>query len=108
MWLEVPCSDADDLIVEPEKPSTDEWWDSWRERRWHRERPRVRDVLRENPIGPALYLIFFCVFFIGPYISDLGSLGIRPLFAIPLGVVTGVVVWWLLMLGYAKGWVTDE
>jgi hypothetical protein len=34
-------------------------------------------------------------------------LGIRLLFAIPLGVVTGVTVWWLLMLGYASGWVED-
>ena len=101
-------SRADDQIVEPEKLSTDEWWDSWREREWHRARPRVRDLIRENAIGPTLYLIFLCVFFIGPYISDPGGLVIRPLFAIPLGIVTGVLVWWLLLLGYAKGWVTDE
>jgi hypothetical protein len=94
--------------VEPEKPPADEWWETWRERQWHRERPRIRDLLRENPIGPPLYLIFLCGFFIGPYISDPGGLGIRPLFAIPLGILTGAIVWWLLMLGFAKGWVQDE
>ena len=102
-------ADADDVIVEPEKPSTDEWWENWYKRRHlHREHGGVREFIRENPITPVLYLIFLCVFCIGPYISHPGGLGIRPLFAIPLGIATGVLVWWLLMLGYAEGWVGDE
>jgi hypothetical protein len=101
-------ADADDVFVQPEEPSTDEWWENWYKRRHlHREHGGVREVLRENWFASALTLVFLCVFFVGPYSSDPGGLGIRLLFAIPLGVVTGVTVWWLLMLGYASGWVED-
>jgi hypothetical protein len=103
------CGPADVLSVEPERPSPDEWWETWRERQWHRERPRVRDLLRENPFTPALYLIFLCVFAVGVFSTMNGDgFGLRLLFAVPLGVVSGTTVWWLFMLGFAKGWIEDE
>jgi hypothetical protein len=104
----VLSADADDVFVKPEKPSTEDWWESWAKRRHlHREHGGVREVIRENWFASGLTLVFLCVFFVGPYSSDPGGLGIRLLFAIPLGVVTGMTVWWLLVLGYASGWVED-
>jgi hypothetical protein len=81
---------------------------SWRDEEWQLETPTtVRELLRQNPIGPAFWLVGMCFFTICGFAAP-NTLHLPIVVAIPLGLVGGTVVWWLFMFAFAKGWIEDE
>jgi hypothetical protein len=75
---------------------------------WELETPTtVRELLRQNPIGAVFAFLVVCALAIGLFAAE-NTFHLRGAVAIPLGLPLGAAAWWLLMYGFAKGWIHDE
>ena len=82
-----------------------DWNKAMREKDWQLETPTsVRTLVRQNPVGALFWLLVLCVFGLA---FAVGS-HLPNVLAVPLGIVGAAAIWWLLMLGFAKGWIHDE
>jgi hypothetical protein len=67
----------------------------------------VSNLIKQNPVGPFFVWIVFVVVSFGSLHAK-NTLHLQSVTALPLGLIIGTAVWWLLMSAYAKGWVRDE
>jgi len=75
---------------------------------WELDTPTsVRSLIKQNPVGPLFAWIFFVSVSFG-YFHAKNTQHLRSITALPLALIIGTVVWWLLMFAFAKGWVHDE
>lgn len=82
------------------------WFAAFRDPQWQLETPTtVGSLLRQNPVGPALWLAFLCGF---ATVVVASQLRLHAAIEVPLGLAAGAAVWWTVMLGFAKGWIADE
>ena len=90
------------MAQQPEKRS------SWRDPDWELQTPTtVSDLLHQNPFGARFAFVVISALatvIVGDVLAD--ELGVY--LALPLGFLVGVLAWWALMFGFAKGWVVDE
>jgi hypothetical protein len=71
---------------------------------WEIETPTtVRNLVRQNPTGPALIWIASSVVAIA-----LAREHLRPLVAIPVGLLIGTVLSCVFVFLHARGWIKDE
>jgi len=75
---------------------------------WELETPTsVSNLIKQNLVGPFfVWLVLVVVSFESLHAKN--TLHLQSVTALPLGLVIGTAVWWLLMSAYAKGWVRDE
>jgi sensor c-di-GMP phosphodiesterase-like protein len=71
---------------------------------WEIETPTtVRNLVRQNPTGPAFILIALSVVAIA-----LARARLRLSTAIPVGLLIGTVLSWVFVFLHARGWIKDE
>ncbi len=75
---------------------------------WELETPTsASNLLKQNPVGPFfVWIVFVVASFASLHAKN--TLHLQSVTALPLGLIIGTAVWWLLMVAYAKGWVRDE
>ena len=69
----------------------------------------VGQLLRESLVSCAFWLGVILVFSLLGFSRILATkLELPPMIHVPLGIVAGVAAWWLIMIGFAKGWIDDD